>query len=148
MTSAYRVDLGDIEVDGDHELQAGEGVAEAEPAGVDDGLPAMHTSPRIWPSPGVVISSASTDTGSSPPNSGSPRTRVDQAQVPAADQLLADHVDRRAGEHRPPGRSRLPVRMLIACAAHCATLPYACVDAPIRRAPARSARPRSRERGR
>ena len=42
------------------------------------GLPAAVISARTWPSPGVSISSASTDTGSSPKYSGRPRTRLCQ----------------------------------------------------------------------
>ena len=40
------------------------------------GLPAAVIIARIWPSPGVSISSDMVTAGSSPPNSGSPRTRL------------------------------------------------------------------------
>ena len=46
------------------------------PSGVEEtGLPAIVSIARTCPLPGVRISSASVDTGSSPPNSGSSRTR-------------------------------------------------------------------------
>ena len=49
------------------------------PFGVDStGLPAMVSSARICPSPGSRMSSASVATGSSPPTSGRPRTRLFQ----------------------------------------------------------------------
>ena len=49
------------------------------PSGVDStGLPAIVSTARIWPSPGVSISSRNVETGSSPAYSGMPRTRLFQ----------------------------------------------------------------------
>src|SRR5439155_200683 len=61
------------------------------PPGDDStGLPALVTSARIWPSPAVSISSASTLIGSSPPNSGLPETRERQrANPPSKPRYLA-----------------------------------------------------------
>ncbi len=75
--------------------------------GVDStGLPARVTSARICPSPGVSISSASVATGSSPPNSGRPRTRLFQTpKWPRSPQARGepDQIDRGRGEHRAAG---------------------------------------------
>ena len=104
------------------------------PAGVEDtGFPAMVSSARTCPSPGVVISSASAETGSSPPNPGNPRTRVRLVPKPPGESTPRP-MRSTAGVVNivPPGRSRLPVRMLIACTAHWHTTPWACVDTPIR----------------
>ena len=64
--------------------------------GVDTtGFPATVISARTWPSPGVSISSARPATGSSPNDSGSPRTRLCQRPMlaprprpPAPDEFL------------------------------------------------------------
>ncbi len=64
---------------------------EARPPGVDStGLPARVISARIWPAPAVSISSASAATGSSPPNSGLPRTRLRQRAKPPSKPTSAE----------------------------------------------------------
>ena len=74
------------------------------PFGVEStGLPADVTSARTCPGPGVSISSASAATGSSPPNSGRPRTRLFQRPGCRALALRAPRtheVDGRRREHR------------------------------------------------
>ena len=64
----------------DHEVERLERASQpaARSACDSTGLPAIVTSARIWPSPGVSISSARHATGSSPKTSGSPRTRLCQ----------------------------------------------------------------------
>jgi hypothetical protein len=92
--------LVDVDVDGGHEVEP-ERPVQPLPSGVEStGLPATVSSARIWPSPGVSISSRSTDTGSSPPNSGSPRTRLTpERRCARARAARADRVDRRARQH-------------------------------------------------
>ena len=67
------------------------------------GLPASVTMARIWPWPGVSISSASTAEGRSPSVSGRPRTRLCQRStaVQAAHARDAADVEGRRREHRP-----------------------------------------------
>ena len=69
------------------------------------GLPARVISARIRPSPGVSISSASADTGSSPSASGSPRTRVCQRPIGEAPAAAgpADRVALAGGRAREHG---------------------------------------------
>ena len=65
-------------------------------------MPATVSSARIWPSPGVSISSRSAETGSSPAISGRPRTRERQASWwprPISPVPTASIAGR--GEHRP-----------------------------------------------
>ncbi len=78
------------------------------PPGVErTGLPATVKSARIWPSPGVAISSARHETGTWPSTSDAPRTRVFQRPKfstppsrPGIGQIRrAPH--RRPGEHQP-----------------------------------------------
>ena len=104
------------------------------PSGVDStGLPERVSIVRIWPGPGVVISSRSADTGSSPAVSGRPRTRDCQASwwprpirpVPTAS--IAGEVN-----IAPPTESRLPVTMLSRLTAHWHTEPNSCVETPTR----------------
>ena len=76
--------LVDPVVDADHAVQVGRHLVELVAAGVDStGLPATVISARIWPSPGVAISSARHDTGTWPSTSGAPRTRVPPAELGA-----------------------------------------------------------------
>ena len=78
------------------------------------GLPALVTSARIRPSPGVSISSARHETGSSPSASGSPRTRLCQRPVlkplpvPGSPEVLRAPAAALVNI-APPSRSRLPV---------------------------------------
>ena len=102
------------------------------------GLPAMVISARICPSPGVSISSARHDTGSSPRASGRPA----HAAVPAPDRealaaaRLADGVAlarrRRAVNIAPPSRSRLPVSTFTTSTSQLASVPNSWVQVPIR----------------
>ena len=93
----------------------------------------MVSRARTRPSPGVLISSASADTGSSPPNDGRPRTRERRFPKPPGPSTPRP-MRSTAGvvSMVPPGRSRLPVRMLIVCTAHWQTTPWAWVETPIR----------------
>ncbi|SST10286.1 Uncharacterised protein [Acinetobacter baumannii] len=102
------------------------------PLGVDStGLPATVTSARTCPSPSPRISSANAATGSSPPYSGSPETRLRQ-RPKWPPEVLATRS--RAGEvhSAPPTRSRLPVTRLISCTSHWQSVPKAWVETPIR----------------
>ena len=96
-------------------------------------MPARVSRARTCPSPGVVISSASADTGSSPPKPGSPRTRLRLRESPPGPRMPRPTMST-AGVVNivPPGRSRLPVTMLSTWVAHWASTPNCCVDAPIR----------------
>ena len=104
------------------------------PSGVDStGLPASVSSARTWPSPGVSISSRSTLTGSSPANSGRPRTRLRHTSqwprptMPRPTMSTAGSVN-----STPPSRSKLPVSRLRQVIAHWQTEPKPWVDRPIR----------------
>ena len=83
------------------------------PFGVDKtGLPAYVTSAFTCPGPSVRISSANAVTGSSPANSGSPRTRLCQRAKPprgANDSGAVSGSNAGTGNIAPPGRSKLPV---------------------------------------
>ena len=103
------------------------------PFGVDStGLPATVTIARIWPSPGVTISSAIVDDRQLAAELGQP---ADPA-LPHAEVATAEHrsgaFDRRRGNIVPPGRSRLPVMMLSTWIAHWQIAPNCCVDTPTR----------------
>ena len=95
--------LVDVDVDGGHEVEARAAPRSRRvPSGVDStGLPATVSRARTWPSPGVSISSRSTETGQL---AGRLRQAAHPAApdvvVAAADQPGADGVDRRGGEHR------------------------------------------------
>ncbi len=100
--------------------------------GVDrTGFPAIVTMPRIWPSPGVSISSPSTATGNSPPNSGSPRTRECHRAGPP---VLHGSTASTAGvvNIAPPARSRLPVNTFSTSRSQVDTAPNAWVEVPMR----------------
>ncbi|MNV72304.1 hypothetical protein D3C71_1653810 [compost metagenome] len=85
------------------------------PLGVDStGLPATVTSARTCPSPGVSISSAKAATGSSPPYSGKPETRLCQA-LKWPPEVVATRSTAGSVHNAPPSRSRLPVTRLISC---------------------------------
>ena len=106
------------------------------PSGADStGLPAMVITALIWPSPGVSISSASAAAGSSDRASGWPETRLCQRPVrkprPGRGGRGADAVGE-SGNMAPPGRSRLPVRMLRTSTSQLARVPNSTVDVPIR----------------
>ena len=101
------------------------------------GLPAIVTSARIWPSPGVSISSASAATGSSPYDSGRPRTRLAQRPKrrplplpPAPDEFFWPAAAR--VNMAPPSRSRLPVRTFRTSTSQLASVPNSCVQVPMR----------------
>ena len=102
--------LVEVDVDRDHEVQRrrAPGPARRRPGVDSTGLPAMVTIARIWPSPGVSISSRITAAGSSPPNSGMSRTRLRHTSWwPGPTIRRADRVDRPAPgtARRPRGRS-------------------------------------------
>ena len=67
-------------------------------------------SARIWPSPGVAISSARHDTGTWPSTSGAPRTRrlppaeVRDATLEPGHREVGDRPHRGPGEHQPADR--------------------------------------------
>ena len=87
--------LVEVEVDGTMKSRSGQRPVERPPSGVEStGLPATVSSARTCPSPGVTISSRSTATGSSPANSGSPRTRLRRVVVAGPTRPPADRVDR------------------------------------------------------
>ncbi len=106
--------------------------------GVDtSGLPAWVISARIRPSPGVSISSASADTGSSPSASGSPRTRVCQRSMANPRPLPGLPVELRCPaaarvNMAPPSRSRLPVSTFSTSTSQLVRVPNDCVVVPIR----------------
>ena len=106
------------------------------------GLPATVMSARICPSPGVSISSASATTGSSPKNSGSPRTRLRRRpkRTPRPTPgvapgfvapVLAPPV---AGSVNiaPPSRSRLPAIVFTTSTSQDDSVPNSCVQVPMR----------------
>jgi hypothetical protein len=106
--------------------------------GVDrTGLPASVTSARIWPSPGVRISSASTDTGYSPITSGWPltllwpRPTVKPRPEPGLPRVVAPPATG-VGNIDPPGRSRLPLSTLTTSINHDAVEPNSVVVVPMR----------------
>ena len=92
--------LVDVDVDADHEVERLERALEPRRcSGVETtGLPAIVTSARTRPSPGVSISSASAATGSSPNDLGRPLTRL--CQRPSRTPLP---LARRAGRVALPG---------------------------------------------
>ena len=113
--------------------------ASRSPFGVDStGLPATVNSARIWPSPGVSISSARHAAGSSPNTSPRPRTRDGPAvrrrcrgRGPGAP-VVFDEPAAGVVNIAPPGRSRLPVSTLMTSTSQLASVPNACVVVPIR----------------
>ena len=98
------------------------------------GLPAMVMKARIWPSPGVRISSCSAPGGSVPQNSGSPLTRVCQrftGGTPSTKASLNTSTGiMPTGNITPPGRSTLPVNTLIASCNQLDKVPKLCVQVP------------------
>ena len=101
------------------------------------GLPAMQTSARTWPSPGVSISSASAATGSSPKCSGSPRTRLAQRpwRMPRPDPPGPDEFFWPAAARvniAPPSRSRFPVSTFTTSTSQLAWVPSSWVQVPMR----------------
>ena len=108
--------------------------ASPDPPGVEStGFPAMVTIARICPSPGVSISSRSTATGSSPPNSGAPRTRLRHTSWwPGPTRPRSTTSIAGSGSSTPPSRSKFPVSRFSSWIAHWATEPNPCVDTPIR----------------
>ena len=77
------------------------------------GLPASVTMARIWPSPGVSISSASAAEGRSPSVSGRPRTRLFQRPAPSRPPMRATRPMSNAGVVNigPPSRPSRPETM-------------------------------------
>src|SRR6267378_1700501 len=106
------------------------------PLGVEStGLPANVTRARMRPFPGVSISSASAAAGSSPPNSGRPRTRLRQrSKWPRSPVLDASATRSAAGvaNMNPPSRSRFPVTALSATISQAESPPNSCVQVPTR----------------
>ncbi|MNE60564.1 hypothetical protein D3C80_1557160 [compost metagenome] len=102
------------------------------PLGVDNtGLPATVISARICPAPGVSISSARADTGSSPPYSGNADTRLCQ-RLKCPPDVAATRSTAGSVHSTPPTRSRLPVARLINCTSHWHRVPKAWVETPMR----------------
>ena len=102
-----------------------------------NGLPATVTRARTWSSPGVSISSASADAGSSPKYSGSPRTRLCQRPnrmpfppPPGPEEFRWPAAAR--VNMAPPSRSRLPVSTFSTSTSQLACVPNSCVQVPIR----------------
>ncbi len=102
--------LVEVDVDAHHEVERrrARGRAGRSSASTPRGCRRCVTSARIWPSPGVSISSARHTTGSSPKNSGSPRTRdvrrPKRDAPPLARRAAGVAVaGRRLGEHRAAG---------------------------------------------
>ena len=98
------------------------------------GLPPTVTIARIWPSPGVVISSARPATGNSLRTSGYPRTRLWRRPMrkPRPRPLPRPLSCGVSGNIAPPGESRFPVTRLRASTAHAASVPKPTVCVPIR----------------
>ncbi len=126
--------------------------ASRSPPGTEStGLPASVIRARIWPSPGVSISSAIVVAGSIPLSSGRPRTRLRQRPFFARPTRRAtlDTSTAGVGNMAPPGRSKLPVTTLSASMSQLPTGPNSLVHTPTRpyatarRAPAKP-RPRAR----
>jgi hypothetical protein len=101
------------------------------------GLPAITISARVWPGPGVAISSARQETGTWPSTSGAPRTRDFQRwkTKPSANsglgRLVSDHATGSA-HILPPSRSRLPVNTFSTSTSHEASVPNSWLHSPIR----------------
>ena len=101
------------------------------------GLPAIVISARTWSGPGVSISSARHETGSSPKVSGNPRTRLCQRPIgaprplPGAPAEFAWPAAARVNI-APPGRSRFPVMKLRTSTSQLAWVPNSCVVVPMR----------------
>ncbi len=97
----------------------------------------MVMSPRIWPSPGVAISSARQDTGTWPRTSGAPRTRLRHRpnSYPFAHcGLGSEESDHAIGlpNIMPPGRSKLAVKMFTTSMSHDASVPNSWLHNPMR----------------
>ena len=113
-------------------------LASRSPFGVDKiGLPPTITIARIWPSPGVEISSAIAEAGYSPSTSGCLPTRewprpvrkpLPEPPAPRVFPLPATGN----GNIAPPTRSRLPVKIFTTSTSHEAVVPNAVVVVPIR----------------
>ena len=112
------------------------------PAWTAPGCPPGDQRPDLARRPASSISSRSAATGSSPPNSGSPRTRdCQRAEVPAADRGRVPTTSMAGVVNiAPPSRSRLPVTMLSSWIAHWQSAPNSL------RRDARSGRRRRRRR--
>src|SRR5205809_763848 len=98
------------------------------------GLPASVTIARIWPRPGVSISSASTVAGRSPSVSGKPRTRLCQRSWPSRPPIRATRPMSKAGVVNigPPSRPSRPVTMFSRSVAKVATVAYTPTHTPTR----------------
>ncbi len=97
----------------------------------------MVTSARIWPGPGVAISSARHESGTCPRTSGAPRTRLFQrwnVKPSAKSGCGSEATDQATGfpKSMPPGRSQLPVRTFTTSTSHDASVPNSCVQVPMR----------------
>src|SRR3954462_731565 len=115
------------------------------PLGADStGLVATEITAWICPSPGAVISSARQPIGNSPQTSGARDTRLIRRPIeiplprPGAPVVLAANAAA-FGNIAPPGSSRCPVRTLTTSISQLASVPYSCVQVPIR--PYTAARP-------
>ncbi len=107
------------------------------PGALMTGLPAMVKSIRIWPSPGVPISSAMNAAGTWPSTSGTPETRDDHLPKARGPSLAVDAIH--AIGHAtglphisPPGRSNFPTTMLTTSTSHDASVPNSWLQSPMR----------------
>jgi hypothetical protein len=108
------------------------------PPGDDStGLLATVISAFTCPGPAVSISSASSVIGSSPNTSGAPLTRllyravVMPGPTPGLPCVLRANAAER-GNIAPPGSSRWPVSRFSTSISHEATVPWRCVQVPMR----------------
>ena len=102
------------------------------------GLPATVNRARIWPSPGVAISSARHDTGTWPSTSGAPRTRVVHrpklGAPPSSPGMGRSVTGQAAGRANmaPPGTSKWRVRMFTTSTIQLASVPNSWLQVPMR----------------
>ncbi|MCW2813963.1 MAG: hypothetical protein JWN84_1418 [Nocardioides sp.] len=108
--------------------------ASPRPSGVEStGLPATVTIACTWPSPGSRISSAITDAGSSPANSGTSRTRLRQRSWRPGPAMRRPTVSTAGSVNiEPPGESKWPESRLRQWIAHWHRVPKPWVETPIR----------------
>jgi hypothetical protein len=101
------------------------------PSGPDTtGLPELITKARIWPSPGVVISSGRSARPWAPAIISRPRNLLRWAGLARSNIRSASTYPR--SNRRPPGRSIQPVMTLRTWPSHSAMVPASCRDTPVR----------------